>query len=101
MSGGEEDELVKCHKRPVTGGWETHAWVEGSPGCDPNKSKSSRVEKQDPLGLSAKEHRKREIRPRAVTWTDLEIVMPSGVSQRKASIRWYHLCVDSKKKGLT
>ena len=42
--------------------------------------------------------KKNEIMPLAATWMDLEIIMLSEVSQRKATIIWYHLYVESKKK---
>ena len=35
--------------------------------------------------------------PFAVTWTDLEIIILSEVSQTKTNIIWYHLYVESKK----
>ena len=42
--------------------------------------------------------KKNEIMPFAATWMDLEIVILSEVSQRKANIIWYHLYVESKKR---
>ena len=38
-----------------------------------------------------------EIMPFAATWTDLEIIILSEVSQKKTNIIWYHLYVESKK----
>ena len=59
------------------------------------------MEKQDPLGLRAKENRKREIGPCAVTWMDLETVMPSGVSQtEKGKYQMVSLMCGLKKRGL-
>ena len=43
--------------------------------------------------------KKNEMVPSAVTWMDLEIVIPSEVSQRKTNIIWYHLYVESGKNG--
>ena len=40
-----------------------------------------------------------EMMPFAATWMDLEIVILIEVSQRKTNIIWYHLYVESKKKG--
>ena len=34
----------------------------------------------------------------AATWTDLEIIILSEVSQRKTNIIWYHLYVKSEKE---
>ena len=42
--------------------------------------------------------KKNEIIPFAATWMDLEIIIVSEVSQRKANIISYHLYVESKKK---
>ena len=39
-----------------------------------------------------------EIMPFAVTWTDLEIIILSEVSQTKINIIWCRLHVESKKK---
>lgn len=59
------------------------------------------MEKQDPLGLSAKENRKREIGLLAVTWMDLEIVIPTGVSQtEKGKFQMVSLMYELQKKGL-
>ena len=33
--------------------------------------------------------------PFAATWIDLEIIIPSEVSQRKKNTIWYHLYVES------
>ena len=41
-------------------------------------------------------HKKNEILPFAVTWMDLENIMPSEISQKKANTAWYHLYVESK-----
>ena len=38
-----------------------------------------------------------EIMSFVATWTDLEIIMLSEVSQAKANIMWYHLYVEPKK----
>ena len=35
--------------------------------------------------------------PLAATWMDLEIIIPSEVSQRKTNTIWYHLHVESSK----
>ena len=40
-----------------------------------------------------------EIMSFVATWTDLEIIMLSEVSQAKANIMWYHLYVEPKKNG--
>ena len=40
---------------------------------------------------------KNEIMPFAATWTDLEIIILSEVSQTKTNIIWYHLYMESKK----
>ena len=40
--------------------------------------------------------KKNEIMSFAATWTDLEIIILSEVSQRKTSTIWYHLYVESK-----
>lgn len=59
------------------------------------------MEKQDPLGLSAKENRKREIGLLAVTWMDLEIVIPTGVSQtEKGKFQMVSLMYELQKKEL-
>ena len=42
-----------------------------------------------------KKKKKNEITPSAVTWMGLEIVIPSEVSQRKATIIWYRLYMES------
>ena len=42
-------------------------------------------------------HKKNEIMPFSATWMDLDIIIVSEVSQRKTSIIWYHLYVESKK----
>ena len=42
--------------------------------------------------------KKKEIRPFAATWTDLEIVIQSAVSQRRRNIIWHPLYVKSKRK---
>ena len=39
--------------------------------------------------------KKNEIMPFAATWIDLEIIIPSEVSQRKKNTIWYHLYVES------
>ena len=41
--------------------------------------------------------KKNEIMPFAAMWMDVEIIILSEVSQRKANIIWYHLYVESKK----
>ena len=33
----------------------------------------------------------------ATTWMDLEIIIPSEISQTKTNITWYHLYIESKK----
>ena len=43
--------------------------------------------------------KKNEIFPFATTWMDLEGIMPSEISQRKINIRWFHLCVETKKQN--
>ena len=40
---------------------------------------------------------KNEIMLFAATWTDLELIILSEVSQRETNITWYHSCVESKK----
>ena len=51
--------------------------------------------------MRAKENRKREIGPCAVTWMDLETVMPSGVSQtEKGKYQMVSLMCGLKKRGL-
>ena len=42
--------------------------------------------------------KKNEIMPFAATWMDLEIIILSEISQRKARTPLYHLYVESKKK---
>ena len=39
---------------------------------------------------------KSEIMPFAATWVDLEMIILSGISYRKANTIWYHLYVESK-----
>ena len=46
-------------------------------------------------GILARE--KNEIMPFAATWMDLEIIILSGVSQRKTNIVWYCLYAESFK----
>ena len=41
--------------------------------------------------------KKKKIMPFAATWMDLEIIILSEVSQRKANAIWYHLYVESEK----
>ena len=41
--------------------------------------------------------KKNEIMPFAATWMDLEIIILSEISQRKAHTTLYHLYVESKK----
>ena len=43
-------------------------------------------------------HEKNEMMPSAATWMDLEILILSEISQRKANIMWYHLHVESIKR---
>ena len=40
--------------------------------------------------------KKNEIPPRAATWVDLGIIMPSEVNQRKRNVVLYDLHVESK-----
>ena len=42
--------------------------------------------------------KKNEVMPFSETWTDLEILVLSEVSQRKTNIIWYHLYAEPKKK---
>ena len=42
--------------------------------------------------------KKNETIPFAETWMALEVVILSEVSQRKTSVIWYHLHIESKKK---
>ena len=42
-------------------------------------------------------HKKDEMMPSAATWADLEITILNEVGQRKTSIIWYPLYVESKK----
>ena len=42
--------------------------------------------------------KEKKIMPFAPTWMDLEIFAPSEVSQRRTSVIWYSLYVESKKK---
>ena len=42
--------------------------------------------------------KKNEILPFATTWMNLEDIMLSEISQKKANTAWYHLYVESKKK---
>ena len=41
--------------------------------------------------------RRKEILLFSVTWTDLEVIMQSEISQQKTNDVWYHLQVESKK----
>ena len=41
--------------------------------------------------------KKNEILPFAITWMDLECIMPSEISQTKANTLCYYLHVESKK----
>ena len=40
--------------------------------------------------------KKNEIMPFVATWMDLEMIILSEVTQRKTSIIWYHVYVESK-----
>ena len=42
-------------------------------------------------------HKKNEIKPFAVKWMDLEIIILSETSQTKTNIIWYHLYAESNK----
>ena len=40
--------------------------------------------------------KKNEIIPSAASWMQLEIIIPSEISQRKTNTTWYHLYVESE-----
>ena len=42
---------------------------------------------------------KNEILPFVTTWTDLESIKPSEISQKKTNTVWFHLYVGSKKQN--
>ena len=42
-----------------------------------------------------------EIMPLAATWTDLEIIILSEVSETKTNIMWYHLYVKMRNRLIT
>ena len=50
-------------------------------------------------GILLSHEKNNEIMPFAAIWMDLEIVTLSEISQTKTNIIWYHLYVESKKKG--
>ena len=45
-------------------------------------------------------HKKNYIMPFVATWTDLDIIILSEVSQTKTNVMWYLLHVESKKKKI-
>ena len=47
--------------------------------------------------ITQPQKKKKQIMPLAATWMDLEIIIPSEVSQRKTNTIWYHLHVESSK----
>ena len=62
---------------------------------DREMDKEDVVYKYDGILLSHKKEGKMTV---AATWIDLEIIILSELSQRKANSIWYHLYMESKKK---
>ena len=50
-------------------------------------------------GLLLLSHEKNEILPFPATWMDLESIVLSEISQRKANTTWFHLHVESKQQS--
>ena len=49
------------------------------------------------MNLSTNHKKKKERKPLAATWMDLETIIPSELRQRKTDAIWYHLHAESSK----